>query len=707
MGRWRDSRLGLGVAGLALLAAAPGLAAAAGVQNRYALVAAAAVAAVVVAVAVVWQERFRRRAQHRDERDLQIEDGCLVLAGRLPRIREITDLRKLGVHRAATLSRAMVKSDDADGATEHLPAYVPRDFDQELRERIAAGGFVLLVGDSTAGKSRAAAEAMIATLADHVLIAPERQDAVSAAVDKAERTANCVLWIDDLEGFVGPGGLTRSHITRLTAPGKHHHVILATLRAVEAERLTTSITSDGDAARSVNEISDVLEQAHRIDVPRLFSMAERERTKARNWDPRLSEALGHSSEYGVAEYLAAGPQLWDAWQNAWHTAGSNDSHVRGAALVDAAIDIRRAGYTAGIPRQLLDEVHEPYIAARVGPHAEPEALEHAWSWATKRRRATTAILTGTEGDRVEVFDYLVDRVQRDTPAGDHVADAVIRATLEHANAADQANIGSNARAQGRYTLAHHAWSLCYRTRAEELGPEHLLTLLSRNNLAQALSDLGRWDEAEAELRALCETQVKVLGPKHLDTLLSRNALGYVLSDLRRWDEAEAELRAVCKTRTDLLGTNHRDTLISRNNLALALGGLGRWDEAEIELRAVCETQVEVLGPRHLDTLLGRSNLALALSRLGRWDEAEAEQRALYETHVQVLGPEHPYSLISRNNLASVLGGLGRWDEAEAELRAVYETHVEVLGPRHPHTLISGANLAATVALHSRQRKAPS
>lgn len=32
-----------------------------------------------------------------------------------------------------------------------VPAYVPRAIDAELRECLARGGFVLLVGDSTAG----------------------------------------------------------------------------------------------------------------------------------------------------------------------------------------------------------------------------------------------------------------------------------------------------------------------------------------------------------------------------------------------------------------------------------------------------------------------------------------------------------------------------------------------------------------------------
>jgi hypothetical protein len=68
----------------------------------------------------------------------------------------------------------------------------------DLRERLAAGGFVLLAGDSAAGKSRAAFEAMTATLPGHLLTCPASRDAVTAAVARAAQARRCVLWLDDL-----------------------------------------------------------------------------------------------------------------------------------------------------------------------------------------------------------------------------------------------------------------------------------------------------------------------------------------------------------------------------------------------------------------------------------------------------------------------------------------------------------------------------
>jgi eukaryotic-like serine/threonine-protein kinase len=39
----------------------------------------------------------------------------------------------------------------------------------------------------------------------------------------------------------------------------------------------------------------------------MFTGPELDRAQARDWDPRIAEAVDRSGEYGVAEYLAPGP----------------------------------------------------------------------------------------------------------------------------------------------------------------------------------------------------------------------------------------------------------------------------------------------------------------------------------------------------------------------------------------------------------------
>jgi hypothetical protein len=106
----------------------------------------------------------RRRHESIEHRRAQLKqaviDGCITFDGRrLPQVRDVTDPTVLGVHPAALISTRATHS-TGNTRLNSIPSYVERDVDEEFRQLIAAGGFVLLVGDSTAGKSRAAYEAI-------------------------------------------------------------------------------------------------------------------------------------------------------------------------------------------------------------------------------------------------------------------------------------------------------------------------------------------------------------------------------------------------------------------------------------------------------------------------------------------------------------------------------------------------------------------
>jgi hypothetical protein len=179
-------------------------------------------------------------------------------------------------------------------------------------------------------------------------------------------------------------------------------------------------------------------------------------------------------------------------------------------------------------------VQEQYLTGPEHRRTPREPLPEAWHWAT-RQRVTTALLQPVASDRVEVFDYLVDTVQRRTAPGAHVPEPVIRAGVDASGPAEATSLADAARAQGRYSLAEYAYRHAYRARCAdpELGAEHPDTLISRNNLALALWDLGRHEEAAAEHRAVLDIRTRILGAEHPDTLTSRNNLGLVLRDLGR------------------------------------------------------------------------------------------------------------------------------------------------------------------------------
>src|SRR5260370_16004068 len=201
---------------------------------------------------------------------------------------------------------------------------------------------------------------------------------------------------------------------------------------------------------------------------------------------------------------------------------------------------------AAISIKLINQVLDSYLQAQGGVRLHPEPLAEAWAWGRRPRRATTAILQATDDDHVDVFDYLVDIVQRRRPPGDQVPGHVVRATADAGDSADLDSIAATAYTQGRYELAEHAYQRAYQIKVADadLGPEHPNTLISRDRLALALIALGRPEEAEAEQRAVISIATGTLCPEHPTTLASRANLARALRALGRLEEAETERRTI-------------------------------------------------------------------------------------------------------------------------------------------------------------------
>jgi hypothetical protein len=199
-----------------------------------------------------------------------------------------------------------------------VPPYVTRDIEPELHAELRHDGFVLLVGESTAGKTRAAFEAMRLLLRDSRFVAPSSREALPGLLHSLGETGDYVVWLDDLERFLGPGGLTISMLHRLLSPPVQT-IVLATMRSHEYDRYRDRVEGElADAEREVwREGRAVLRQAQVIYLDRRWTPQEKIRVQVRIADRRLAQALANADRFGISESLAAGPELVEAWRNAW------------------------------------------------------------------------------------------------------------------------------------------------------------------------------------------------------------------------------------------------------------------------------------------------------------------------------------------------------------------------------------------------------
>jgi hypothetical protein len=126
--------------------------------------------------------------------------------------------------------------------------YVPRSVDDPLEQALAKeNGFVLLIGERRAGKSRSAYEAVLRRLPAQKLLVPYGGDALPSIIaDAALRSEGAVWWLDDLGRFL-------PHLDGPSLDELLHgdHVVVASVRAETWEAL---LKADGDAGEQARNL---------------------------------------------------------------------------------------------------------------------------------------------------------------------------------------------------------------------------------------------------------------------------------------------------------------------------------------------------------------------------------------------------------------------------------------------------------------------
>ena len=402
--------------------------------------------------------------------------------GWLPRVREVTDPVALGVHPAVDLP-SQTPEKAASNRPHNVPAYVPRDLDSALDQALTPGGFVLLVGDSTAGKSRAAFEAMHRRLADWWLLVPSKPESLRALLDAEIRFRDTVVWLNDLDRYLGSDGLDEPLLRRLRGDGTRRIVVLATMRAIEyAARSPIHDVGQPDHKRAQRRAEQTLldQVTWRLEVPRRFSDAEQQRARTQGRDdPRIADALRHADRYGLAEYLAAGPKLLQEWRDAWAVG----NQPAGAALVAAAVDCRRAGLEEPVPASLLLELAPSYLDPTVAGLLNPDAFDSGLAWATRPRYGASALLIRHGDGGYLAFDYLFDSLQRD-PNAPAIPDAVWQGVVAAVKPGTAGSVGFRAdqARPRRPDIAEQAYR-----KAADAGDVHAMYLVGW--LAEGRNDL--------------------------------------------------------------------------------------------------------------------------------------------------------------------------------------------------------------------------
>jgi hypothetical protein len=234
------------------------------------------------------QDREQRSAETAAQRVRLMQAHCQFdeASGSLPRVSTLTNPVALGVHPATPVAELDVEP-AARPTREDLPArvpvYVPRDLDAKLDDALEHDRLVLLRGDSTAGKSRAAYEAMRRLPGDRFVLIPNEQGSLRALRDAGFTFRDTVVWLNDLDRFLGPGGLDKGVLHWLVGDGSRRVEVLATMRASEYNRRTPAsdhapMGGERDLLRADRELLD--QAVAELELERRFTPDEQARASA-------------------------------------------------------------------------------------------------------------------------------------------------------------------------------------------------------------------------------------------------------------------------------------------------------------------------------------------------------------------------------------------------------------------------------------------
>ena len=208
---------------------------------------------------------------------------------------------------------------------------------------------------------------------------------------------------------------------------------------------------------------------------------------------------------------------------------------------------------------------------------------------------------------------------------------------------------------------------------------HPTMLLLRGNRANALSGLGRYEEAIEAYREVYDLSCEVLGKDAASTLSDLFNLGVNQTYAERFAEAEATARALLEGAERCDGCEDDFLMRAMGLLASVLGELGRLEEAVPLTRRALDEHRRVLGPGHFQTLIQANNLARTLAEVERYGESielfEETLATWLVEYPEVISVERTF----RWNYARTLAEARRDDDAEAEFLRVQELAVDA-GP---------------------------
>ena len=247
------------------------------------------------------------------------------------------------------------------------------------------------------------------------------------------------------------------------------------------------------------------------------------------------------------------------------------------------------------------------------------------------------------------------------------------------------------REDGRFEDAEPLYRRALAIREQAFGPRSVETAHSLNNLALLLRARGQTDEAATKFADAVAIWKQTLGPRDPQVAVGLSNQSLIARDLGKFEDSERLVREALEIRLATLGEVHPQTANSLMALGQTLNLRGRNRDAVAPMARALEIRRKIYGANNTIVDSSLNNLASLRQDLGDLDGAEGLYREALANQRR-LG-RHPNVAVTANNLASLLEERRRYPEAEALFRESLDIRRERFGPRHASVARATHNLA--------------
>lgn len=238
------------------------------------------------------------------------------------------------------------------------------------------------------------------------------------------------------------------------------------------------------------------------------------------------------------------------------------------------------------------------------------------------------------------------------------------------------------------------------------GGAHPTSDETRRQLAELLTDLRQYEEAETQFKTLIDSRTKTLGPDHYETGSAWNSYGHLLSNTGDTAGAIDAYNNMLRITRLAYGDTHPSLAAGYNNIALMARKLDDFDAAvDYFLLSIAMQDAVGLEADHPNRAYPVAGLGRVLLVQRRFEEAHARFQQAFTLRQGHFEDNHVLQLELFSDLGATSTELGQYDNAEASLLKAFQGFKTAWGEDDPRTQLTAARLVRLYGLIGKPDKA--